>query len=109
MANRFLVLWDWLLLEESSGNRRWLGHITKQSNSLLLVEAAPVTVRSIPECRNKYSHLMMRRRRETAKVAMSRRLAVQMYWMLCKEWDYEQLRKFGSHAGQPGTDMVCSF
>jgi len=22
--------------------------------------------------------------------------------MMRKEWDYEQLKKFGSHAGQPG-------
>jgi transposase len=92
-------------LEESSGNRRRLGHITKQGNSLLrflLVEAAQVTVRSIPEWRSKYFHLAMRRGRKIAKVAMARRLAVQMYWMMRKEWDYEQLRKFGSHAGQPG-------
>jgi hypothetical protein len=24
-------------------------------------------------------------------------------WMMRKGWDYEQLKKFGSHAGQPGT------
>jgi transposase len=92
-------------LEESSGDRRRLGHITKQGNSLLrflLVEAAQVTVRSIPEWRSKYFHLAMRRGRKIAKVAMARRLAVQMYWMLRKGWDYEQVKKFGSHAGQPG-------
>jgi transposase len=92
-------------LEESSGNRRRLGHITKQGNSLLrflLVEAAQVTVRSLPEWRSKYFHLAMRRGRKIAKVAMARRLAVQMYWMMRKGWDYEQLNKFGSHAGQPG-------
>jgi transposase len=92
-------------LEESSGNRRRLGHITKQGNSLLrflLVESAQVTARSIPEWRSKYFPLAMRRGRKIAKVAMARRLAVQMYWMIRKEWDYEQLRKFGSHAGQLG-------
>jgi transposase len=92
-------------LEDSSGNRRRLGHITKQGNSLvrfLLVEAAQVTVRSVPEWRSKYLHLMMRRGRKTAKVAMARRLAVRLYWMWRKGWDYEQLKKFGSHAGQPG-------
>ncbi len=92
-------------LEESSGNRRRLGHITKQGNSLLrflLVEAAQVTARSIPEWRSKYFHLAMRRGRKIAKVAMAHKLAVQMYWMMRKEWDYEQLRKFGSHAEQPG-------
>ena len=92
-------------LEDSSGNRRRLGHITKQGNSLLrflLVEAAQVSARSIPEWRNKYFHLAMRRGRKIAKVAMARRLAVQMFWMMRKGWDYEQVKTFGSHAGQPG-------
>ena len=92
-------------LEDSSGNRRRLGHITKQGNSLLrflLVEAAQVTVRSLPEWRSKYVHLTMRRGRKIAKVALARKLAVRLYWMMRKGWDYEQLKKFGSHAGQPG-------
>src|SRR5882672_9644789 len=92
-------------LEESSGQRRRLGHITKQGNSLLrflLVEAAQVTVRSDPAWRSKYFHLAMRRGRKIAKVAMARRLAVRMYWMWRKGWDYEQMTKFSSHAGQPG-------
>ena len=41
-------------LEDSSGNRRRLGHITKQGSSILrflLVEAAQVTVRSLPQWR----------------------------------------------------------
>ena len=55
-----------------------------------------------PGWRSKYHHLMMRRGRKIAKVAMARRLAVRMYWMMRKGWNYEQLKKFGSHAGQPG-------
>jgi transposase len=93
-------------LEDSSGNRRRLGHITKQGSSMLrflLVEAAQVTVRSLPEWRSKYFHLMMRRGRKIAKVAMARRLAIRLYWMWRKGWDYEQVKKFGSHAGQLGT------
>ena len=92
-------------LEDSSGNRHRLGHITKQGNSLLrflLVEAAQVTVRSLPEWRSKYFHLAMRRGRKIAKVAMARRLAIGLYWMWRQGWDYEQVKKFGSHAGQPG-------
>ena len=65
------------------------------------MEAAQVSARSIPEWRHKHFHLAMRRRRKIAKVAMARRLAVQMFWMWRKGWDYEQVRKFGSHAGQP--------
>ena len=93
-------------LEESSGNRRRLGHITKQGGAMLrflLVEAAQVTVRSLLEWRSKYLQLMMRRGRKTAKVAMARRLAVRLYWMMRQGWDYQLWSKFGSHAGQPGS------
>ena len=93
-------------LEDSSGNRRRLGHITKQGSSMLrflLVEAAQVTARSLPQWRSKYFHLAMRRGRKIAKVAIARRLAIQLFWMWRKGWDYEQLTKFGSHARQLGT------
>jgi hypothetical protein len=65
------------------------------------VEAAQVTVRSDPEWGGKFFHLAMRRGGKIAKVAMARRLAVRLYGMWRKGWDYEQLKKFGSHAGQP--------
>jgi transposase len=92
-------------LEDSSGNRRRLGHITKQGSStlrFLLVEAAQTTVRSLPAWRSRYFHLMMRRGRKIAKVAMARRLAVCLYWMMRQGWDYQQLLEFGSHVEQPG-------
>src|SRR5579859_5374076 len=91
--------------EDSSGERRRLGHISKQGNSLLrflLVEAAQVTVRSDTRWRNRFFHLAQRRGRKIAKVAMARRLAVRLYWMWRREWNYEQLQRFGSYAGQPG-------
>ena len=91
--------------EESSGDRRRLGHISKQGNSLLrflLVEAAPVTVRSQPQWRSKFFHLAMRRGRKIAKVAMARKLAVHLYWMWRQGLDYGQFEKLGSHAGEPG-------
>jgi hypothetical protein len=34
--------------------------------------------------------------------AMARRLAIRLFWMMRQGWDYEQMKKFGSHAGQPG-------
>jgi transposase len=86
-------------LEESSRDRRRLGHITKQGSSILrflLVEAAQATVRSLPEWRSKYSHLLMRRGRKIAKAAMARRLAVRLYWMMRQGWDYQRWVKFGS-------------
>ncbi len=90
--------------EESSGDRRRLGHITKQGYLLLRPAGGgtQVTVRSDPEWRGKFFHLAMRRGRKIAKVAMARRLAVRLSWMWRKGWDYEQMKKFGSHAGQPG-------
>jgi len=94
--------------EESSGDRQRLGHISKQGNRLLrflMVEAAQVTVRSDPEWRRKYFHLALRRGRKIAKVAMARRLAVRLYWMWRQGWDYQQWKKFGPHAGQPGTGV----
>jgi transposase len=56
--------------EDSSGERRRLGHISKQGNSLLrflLVEAAQVTVRCDVRWRNRYFHLAQRRGRKIAK------------------------------------------
>jgi transposase len=89
--------------EDSSAGKQRLGHISKQGNSLmrfLLVEAAQIAARHDPNWRRKFLHLAMRRGRKIAKVAMARRLAVCLYWMLRKEWNYQQLLKFGSHAGQ---------
>jgi transposase len=91
--------------EDSSGERRRLGHISKQGNSLLrflLVEAAQVTVRSDTRWRNRFFHLAQRRGRKIAKVAMARRLGIRLYWMWRRGWNYEQLESFGSHVGQPG-------
>jgi transposase len=91
--------------EKSSGDRRRLGHISKQGNVLLrflLVEAAQVTVRSQQPWRNQFFHLAMRRGRKIAKVAMARKLAVHLYWMWRHGYDYGQTRKLGSHAGEPG-------
>jgi transposase len=93
-------------LEDSSGNRRRLGHITKQGSSILrflLVEAAQVTVRSVPEWRSKYFHLALRRGRKIAKVAMARKLAVRLYWMWRQGWNYEQWMKFGSQGRKSGS------
>jgi transposase len=91
--------------EESSGDRRRLGHISKQGNSLLrflLVEAAQATVRCDPDWRSRFLHLAMRRERRIAKVAMARKLAIRLYWMWRNGSDYEQLKKFSSHVGEPG-------
>jgi transposase len=95
--------------EESSGERRRLGHISKQGNALLrflLVEAAQATVRSDQDWRRRFLHLAMRRERRIAKVAMARKLAIRLFWMWRNGCDYAQMPKLGSHAGQPGNPRL---
>jgi len=92
--------------EDSSAGHQRLGHITKQGSSLLrflLVEAAQAAARWDADWRRRYMHLAMRRQNSIAKVAMARRLAVRLYWMWRRGWDYSQWVKFGSNAGQLGT------
>ena len=74
----------------------------------LLVEAAQVSVRSLPEWRSQYFRLMMRRGRKTAKVAMARRLAIRLYWMWREERDYEQPRSSVRMQDSPEQAMVCT-
>ena len=92
--------------EDSSAGHQRLGRITKQGSTLLrflLVEAAQAAARCDADWRRRYMHLAMRRQRNIAKVAMARRLGVRLYWMWRNGWEYVQLAKFGSHAGQLGT------
>jgi transposase len=92
--------------EDSSGGKQRLGHISKQGSSLLrflLVEAAQAAARVHPDWRRRYVHLAMRRHKNIAKVAMARRLAVQLYWMWRNGCEYSQPGKCGSYAGQLGT------
>src|SRR5438552_12147841 len=90
--------------EDSSADRQRLGHISRQGDALLrflLVEAAQVVVRCDPERRRQFVHLAMHRQRAIAQVAMARKLAVRLYWMWRKGWDYQQVLKFGLHGGSP--------
>jgi hypothetical protein len=80
------------------GHQR-LGHITKQGNCrlrFLLVEAAQAAARSNPDWRRRFLHLARRRERRIAKVAMAPQFAVCLFWMWPKQWNYQQLLKFGS-------------
>jgi hypothetical protein len=65
-------------------------------------------VRSDQEWRGKYFHLVLRQGRKIAKVAMARRLAVRLYWMWRKRWDYEQLKSSVRTRDSPDIAMVCS-
>jgi transposase len=92
-------------LEDSSGNRRRLAHITKQGNSLsrfLLVEAAQVTVRRLSEWRSKYVHLTMWRGRKIARVARGAKTGGSTVLDDAPGVGYEQVQKLGSPRGSPG-------
>jgi transposase len=71
--------------EESSSDKRRLGHISKQGNTLLrwlLVEAASKAQRYDPSWRRQYVRLSMNKHHGVAKVAIAHKLAVRLYWML---------------------------
>ena len=74
--------------ESSSGGRQRLGAISKQGNSMarfLLVEAAQTASRYDEELRRDYQRLKFRRGTAVAKVAIARKLAVRLFWMLRKQ------------------------
>ncbi len=88
--------------EDSSADHWRLGHISKQGNGLLrylLGQSALRATRLDDDFRRQYARLAIRKNHAVAKVAMARKLAVRLFWMWRREWDYEQLKKFGSHAG----------
>jgi len=71
--------------EHSSGGRQRLGSISKQGNTMmrwLLVEAGQTAVRFDTELLRLYKRLKFRRGANVAKVAVARKLAVKLYWML---------------------------
>jgi transposase len=89
--------------EHSSGGRQRLGSISKQGNPMmrsLLVEAGHTAARMDAELRQDYQRLKLRRGSGVAKVAIARKLAVRMYWMLRSPANYAQLvRMQGSPRG----------
>jgi len=92
--------------EESSGGRRRLGAISKQGNTMvrwLLIETVHHAVRQDPELRQDYQRLKFRRGHAVAKVAIARKLAVRMYWMLRSGAAYAQLVR---RQGSPGPTLV---
>jgi transposase len=71
--------------EHSSGGRQRLGHISKQGNALmrfLLVEAGQTAARIDEGLRRQYRRWSLRIGRIRAKVAVARKLATKLYWML---------------------------
>lgn len=92
--------------EHSSGGKQRLGSISKQGNPMmrsLLVEAGHTAARLDPQLRRVYQRLKFRRGASVAKVAVARKLAVRMYWMLRRTADYAQLVRM---QGSPWATLV---
>jgi transposase len=92
--------------EHSSGGHQRLGAISKQGNEMmrwLLVEAGQTAARYDPQLRRAYQRLKMRRVSGVAKVAIARRLAVRLYWMLRAQMNYAQLVRM---SGSPSSAVV---
>ncbi len=71
--------------ERSSGDKQHTYAISKQGNTMmrwLLVEAAQTAVRFDPELQRVYRRLKFNKGASVAKVAIARKLAVKLYWML---------------------------
>jgi transposase len=92
--------------EHSSGGRQKLGAISKQGNPMmrsLLVEAGHSAARLDAELRQDYQRLKLRRGSGVAKVAIARKLAIRMYWMLRRQVSYAQLVRM---QGSPWATLV---
>ena len=71
--------------ERSSGDKQHTYSISKQGNPMmrwLLVEAAQTAVRFDPELLRVYRRLKFNKGASVAKVAIARKLAVKLYWLL---------------------------
>jgi transposase len=88
--------------EQSSGQRRRLGSISKQGNPFLrylLVEGASSAARGDKDLGRMYARLKARKHHGVAKVAVARKLAVRLYWMARTEKSYpEVVRTQGSQS-----------
>jgi transposase len=88
--------------EESSGQRRRLGSISKQGNSFLrylLVEGAISAARGDESLARMYARLKAKKHHGVAKVAVARKLAVRLYWMARTGKSYpEVVRTRGSQS-----------
>ena len=85
-------------VEDSSGERRRIGSISKQGSRLLrfyLVEAGQIAIRRDQDLARVYKRIVLRRGHATAKVAVGRRLLVRAFIMLRDEIDYAEFQRRG--------------
>ncbi len=90
--------------EYSSGGKQRLGSISKQGNRfmrMLLVEAAQGAARYDSGFRNEYLHRCHSKPKGVAKVAVARKLAIRLYWMLRSNTKYPEIVRIESSSRVP--------
>lgn len=95
--------------EHSSGGTQRTGSISKQGNATmrwLLVEAGQTAARRDPELRRWYQRLKFRKGSAIAKIAIARKLAVRLYWMLRSQSDYAGLVRMSGSSGSAVVPQV---
>jgi len=106
-SRKLVSYWGLNPRENSSGGRQRLGSISKQGNTMmrwLLVEAAQTAARFDPQLRRIYQRLKKQKGNSgVAKVAVARRLAVRLFWMLRTRNNYTQLVHM---SGSPSSAVV---
>jgi len=105
-SRKLVSYWGLNPREHSSGGRQRLGSISKQGNTMmrwLLVEAAQTAARLDPQLRRIYQRLKKQKVSGVAKVAVARRLAVRLFWMLRTRHNYAQLVHM---SGSPSSAVV---
>lgn len=95
--------------EDSSGERRRLGSISKQGNSFmrwLLIQGAQTAVRGDAELGRQYRRLSARKNKAMAKVMVARKLAVRMFWILKRRQTYPELVRMRGSSSHPGVETT---
>lgn len=95
--------------EDSSGERRRLGAISKQGNAfmrLLLIQGAQTAVRGDPDLARQYRRLAARKNKAIAKVMVARKLAVRMFWIL-KTKKYPELVRMQGSSSHPVVSITA--
>ena len=91
--------------EQSSGERRWLGGISKQGSVFLrrlLIQGAQTAVRGDAELARQYRHLAAKKHKAVAKVMVARKLVVRMFWMQKTQQTYPELVRTRGSSSHPG-------
>lgn len=90
--------------EDSSGEHRRLGSITKQGNRFmrfLLVQAGMSAARGDAELGRVYKRLAQRKHHGVAKVAVARKLVLRLYWMLRTNRRYPEVVRMQGSSSHP--------